>query len=433
MTDEIRRALDARLSVLYDGSEARQARLRARMAELKDKEEPVRKQTWPRVLALALVSMLLVGTGLAAGLSLNVFDVLSKSKRSKQYNWEQDQLKLSSLREKNTLISTSSVAPEGVYPEKIIQVHDAYYDGHVLLVGYIHGEGEWYKPFIEWTPSEEELAELAASAILRDKNGWYLFNEAADAILQQAMKSGKPCGIKSYYITDGYRFETTAGNQLWSGLTHYTESITDDSSGYYLVEQFVSPLPEEIRGLDTIDIQMPFTFRTEYFWFDGNELYSWYGPQERAMLTVTVGRDRNVLCGQYENEKIILNGAEVTVEATAISPYLLHVVLSAHEPYFSPGQAAWKWITHDEAGEEHSLSMSFYDDMGLQHNAMMQKVIFSHRGKNEDVLSFYDDCSEDGRSKELWLDLFGEIPEALTMVITQDDTDVTIATLRLAE
>lgn len=433
MTNEIRRALESRLTVLYDGSEARQARLRARLAELKEKEEPVRKRSWPRVLALALVSMLLVGTGLAAGLSLNLFDVLSKSNRGKQYNWEQDQLKLSSLREKNTLISTSSIAPEGVYPEKMIQVHDAYYDGSVLLVGYIHGEGEWYKPFIEWTPSEDELAELAETAILRDKDGWYLFNESADAILQQAMKSGQPCGIKSYHITDGYRFETTAGNLLWSGLTHYAESIADDCSGYYLVEQFASPLPEEIRGLDTIDIQMPFTFSTEYFWFDGNELYSWYGPQERAVLTVTIGRDLNVLQGQYEREEVILNGTEVTVEATAISPYLLHVVLSANEPYFSPGQAAWKWITHDEAGEEHSLSMSFYDDMGLKHNAMLQQVISNYKRKNEYVLYIYDDCSEDGRSKEIWLDLFGDIPEVLTMVMTQDDMEVKTVTLRLAE
>lgn len=434
MTDEIRRSIDARLAVLYDGSGVRQERIRARFADMKEKEESVRKRPWPRVLALALVSMLLVGTGLAAGLSLNLFDVLSKSHRGSQYYWEQDQLKLNSLREKNTLISTSSIAPEGVYPEKMIQFHDAYYDGHVLLVGYIHGEREWYQPFIEWTPTEEELAELAASAILRDKDGKYLFNEAADAILQQAMKSGQPCGIKSYYITDGYRFETTAGNLLWSGQTHYAESIHDDRSGYYLVEQYASPLPEEIRDLDTIDIQMPFKFDTEYFWFDGHELYSWYGPQERAMLTVTIGRDMSVLQGRYENEKVILNGTEVTVEADAIGPYLLHVVLNADEPYFSPGQGGpHTWIALDEAGEEHSMSMRFYDDMGLEHAPMMQKVIFNYKRKNEYVLFIYDDCSEDGRSKEIWLDLFGEIPEALTMVITQDDTEVTTVTLRLAD
>ena len=432
MTDEIRRALEARINASA-GAPARQARIRATIAGLEEEGKPARKRPFTRVLALALVSMLLVGTGLAAGLRLNLFDMLSQIPRGDQHYWEQDQLKLNSLREKNTLISTSSTAPEGVYPEKMIGVHDAYYDGHVLLVGFVRGAYAWFQPFIEWTPTEEEWAEHAASARPVDKDGSYLLSEAADAILQQAMKTNQPCGIKSYRITNPYDFETTAGTRLWTGLTRYSEPMGDDSNGSYIVEQFASPLPEEIRDQDAIDIQIPFIFTTEYFWFDGGDLYSWYGPQEQAMLTVNIGRDEQVPQGRYESETIILNGVEVAVEAEAIGPYLLHMTLSADAPYFSPAQAVWQWTAQDETGQEQVMSVSAYDEAGLMLNPMQQKVVYDLGRATEHALVFYDDCSEDGRSKELWLDLLGEIPETLTVVIAQDDMDVATVTLRLAE
>ncbi|MCH5286133.1 MAG: hypothetical protein J1E43_01820 [Christensenellaceae bacterium] len=433
MTDEIRRALEARVAASA-GSAARQERIRARIAELEKEEEPVRKRKWPSAMALVLAAVLLCGTGLAAGLRLNLFELLSKSTPVNESKWEQDQIKLRSLREKNTLISTSVSAPEGVHPEKMIQVHDAYYDGNVLLVGYIQGENEWFDPFVEWTPTEEELARFDEPPILRQKDGHYLFSETADSILREAIRTGQPCGIKAYGIS-GYRvFETTDGQRLWVGNTNYAEPVGTDSLSCYAVEQFASPLPEAIRGRDVIDIQMPFTFNTEYFWFDGNELYTWFGPEEYAMLTVTIGRDQDAPAGgRYGSETISLNGAELTVEAEAFGPYQLRVVMSADEPYFLPAMGPVRWNAYDEAGRELSMSVSVYDEAGMLLEPMVWKIIFNLGRKTEYAFAFYDACSEDGLTKELLLDLVGEVPETLTVVITQDDAEAATVTLRLAE
>lgn len=430
MTDEIRRALETRIAASA-GSDERQARVRARIAELDKKEEPVMKRKWSMAVALALVAMLIVGTGLATGLKLNLFGMLSQSNPENQYNWEQDQVKLSRLSEKNTLISVSADAPEGMQLDQMIQVQDAYYDGHVLLVGYIQGKSELFHTFLEWLPEgEEELTDIG-ELIPREISGIYFSDEAKQASLQQAIDAGEIWGRKWIGVSSGYDFLTTEGNKLWTGSTRYATLVDEEQ---YVVMQFASPLPEEIRDKDEIVIQMPFTFGTDYFWFDGTDLYSWFGEEEQGVLTVTVGRDTDVPQGQYEAETIRLHGTELTIEATAVTPYLLHVTMSAEKPYFTPGKGGpMTWIAHNQFGQQCSMSANVYGEAGLELGAMMQKIIFGNLPSKQYTQFIYPDCSEDGTSKELWLDLLGEIPETITMDVLQNDVKEATVTLRLAE
>ena len=432
MTDEIRRALEARIAASA-GSDERQARIMASIAALDKKEEPIVKRKWSMAMALALAAMLIVGTGLATGLKLNLFGLLSQSNPSNQYNWEQDRIKLSRLGEKNTLISVSADAPEGIQLDQMIQVQDAYYDGYVLLVGYMQGESELFHPFIEWAPTEEEPADLSKPVLL-DMSGDYFFDQEVQASFRAAADAGETWGRKWVTVSGGYDFLTTNGNKLWTGGTNYADTIDEERSCYYAVKQFASPLPEEIRDKGEIVLQMPFTFDTSYYWFDGSNLYHWFSEDEEGVLTVTVGRDTDVPQGQYSSEKVRLNGTELTVEATAVTPYLLHVTMSAEKPYFTPGEGGpMTWIAHNQFGQQCSMSAKVYGEADLELGAMMQKIIFGDLPSRQYAQFIYPDCSEDGTSKELWLDLFGEIPEAVTMIVRQNGIKEATVTLRLAE
>lgn len=413
MTDEIRRALQAWFDS-PEGSEARQERIRAKIAELEMKEEPVRKRSWPRVLALALVCMLLVGTGLAAGITLNVFNIIfDHGKDIGYYDWQLQ--KLDSLRDKNTLVSTSaSDVPQGFDMDDVIQIHDAYYDGEVLFVGCI--ESRWRMPTVEWTPTEEELAQFALPSAIRTEN-YKPVNKVAETLIEQVLDAGQPYGFKQYIYWDDFsdRLQTTDGNRLrYTSGSSFGFSV-DDKREYHMT-QFMAPLPEEIRRKDRIEVLLPVRFMTTYYWFDGEELYIWKGEDERAMLTAVIDRDQNARRGRYESAKMMLEGTEVTVEADA-NPYLLHVKLSADEPIFAllPNVLPWQWSVYDDAG--HELEKSF------MRNTLSQPLRL-------DIHEY----STDGLYTETWMWLYGEIPETLTLEIGRDyRKDEATVTLRLAE
>lgn len=411
MTDEIRRVLKDWFAS-PDGSEARQARIRARIAGLETEEGPVRKRSWPRVLALALVSMLLVGTGLAAGLSLNVFNVISDHAHEDDFDWAKQ--KLDSLRDKNTLVSTSaSNVPQGFDMDDVIQIHDAYYDGEALFVGCI--QNRWRMPTVEWTPTEEELAQFALPSAIRTGN-YKPVNKVAETLIEQVLEAGQPYGFKQYIYYDHFsrHLQTTSGVRLWyTYATGSSYNTSADDEHEYGMTQFMAPLPEEIRGKDRIEVQLPVRFETTYYWFDGKELYIWNGEDERAMLTAVIDREPDVPHRQYEQGKITLEDAEVTVEADA-TPYLLHMVLRTDKPIFSPPDP-WHWRAYDDAG--HSLDKSFMRSHG---STPMRTDIHEY--------------GEDGLSWELWLGLFGDIPETLTLEIGHAFWEaLPTVTLRLAD
>ena len=412
MTDEIRRVLKDWFAS-PDGSEARQERVRARIAELEMNEEPVRKSKWPRVLALALVSMLLVGTGLAAGLSLNIFNYFSDRTPDDSFDWEKQ--KLEGLRDKNTLVSTSaSNVPQGMDLDDVIQIQDAYYDGEVLFVGYIKGRS---RTTVAWTPTEEELARSALPSAIRTKEDQPI-DEAAETLIEQALDAGQPFGFKQYTRSSNVTtsFQTSDGARLWyTYATGSNYNAWPDDEHIYSMTQFMSPLPEEIHGKDRIEVLLPVRFQTTCYWFDGKELYIWDGEDEQAMLTAVIDRDRDARRGRYESAKVMLDGTETTVEAEA-TPYLLHVKLSADESIFVlTDTEPWKWSIYDDAGRE--LQKSFMRGYGPT-------------PMRTDVHEY----SKDGLYTETWLWLYGEIPETLTMEIGQDyKKDEATVTLRLAE
>ena len=420
MTDEIRRALEHRIAASA-GSAERQARIRKRIAELEQDEAPVTYQRrWPRALVLALVLVLVAGTGLAAGIKLNLFKLISEGDFGDRLysHWDTDQVKLQSLSEKGTLIATSSVAPEGVNLENLLQPLDAYYDGEVLLVGYLYSYGPETDVYIPWTPTEEELEQYAVPSAIRDH--WLCYDHIYGQI-GEMVQAGRPAGFIEYLFSGGTRVITASGDELYMSWTTYSHIIDDHS--YYGVMQFISPLPDEIRGKDRIEIQWPWKITPEYFWFDGEHLYHWFGEEEDGSVNAVIGRDRDVSQGYYRSGAYTINGAQVTAEASLVSPYLMHLEMHADQPIFQDGISPWHWVVTDDAGQEHDVEMSIYDDADHKLALTVQAVIFKKTMFVEEGIYFYDDYGEDGLFKEVWVDMLGELPETISVVLTLDETE----------
>lgn len=371
------------------------------------------KRKCSMAMAIALAVMLLVGTGLAAGLKLNLFEYFSQSEDA--YRKELDQQKLVSLQDKDTLISTSVTdIPQGLTAEDLDKMNDAYYDGEVLFVSFIIGES---LHTVEWTPTAEDIAQHAVPSAIRT-NDYMPINLEAQARIEQAFETGQPYGFKQYLrSTDFTRLETAGGERLWHRNENYfSQSIGNDR--YYGMMQVMSPLPEEIRHQDTIEIRLPMQLSTIYYWYDGEELYMWYDNTEQAMLTAVIARDTDVPHGQYESETATVDDTLVTVEASA-SPYLLHVVIRPEEPIFHSTDRIWEWHIYDDSG--HELMKSY------------EKLIIYGSVAPRPILSYVHEYGADGLSRETWLELPGEMPETITVVITEGMEERASYTLRLAE
>ena len=419
MTDEIRRAMDARLSVL-EGSPELRARIRARIVRQSEEEEPKVKRKVSVGLVVAIVLLVAFGgIAVAEMAGFNVFGYFAQSDQSRyalSADWERVQKTLTSLQEKGTLISTSYTQLHDEVREGYVEIHDAYYDGDVLFLSEIIRDPREFA--IEWTPTEEELEAMKSEPWEKIPNArtviMFAHNEEEEevyAAYNEALQEWRPFGLKRYvYCGEGNPYQTLEGSELRHEGLYDSEWINGEAT--YVVAEMQVPLPEEIRQQDAIQLQFPLEFYVEYNWFDGARLYCMSEHIDGGMMTVTIGRDPDTRQRSYQSEPIEIDGVAVQVGATA-SPYLAHVTLRAEEPIFPLQFTAdgdeidpWYIVGYNEKGEQ--LGYTFPET---------HVSYGDNKSPQREVIRFYERNSEDGLTYETYLHLPGEIPEALTITI----------------
>lgn len=305
MTDEIRRALDARLAAL-EGSETRRVQIRARIARESKEEEPVVKRKFSVGMALVLALMLLGGTALAAGLGLNLFEILG----AKDERWL-------SVADKAVLeTQVPFTAQHDVMGETVVTITNAYYDGQSLGIAYAL---ENFRGFEPWTPTEEELAEL--------KDFSDISNEAAAEYMEYLMThefaefvtEGEPYGVVEYeYIPN--TLITANGVEVSPGglVGGYQENGT-----YYEIIDYGVRLPKGVADQEKLEINVPLGSLILYHWYDDGQWHSsrWRTDPEHVrgerVLTATVYRDDGAKIKRFTG-KAEYNGepVEIAVDIT---------------------------------------------------------------------------------------------------------------------
>ena len=336
MTDEIRRAMEARLAAL-EGSPERRARIRARIEATESKEEPVMKRKLSMAVALAAALVLLGGTALAAGLGLNLFEYFGNTYE----RWAE-------LAGRSVL---ATEAPFTVEHEALgnveAKITNAYYDGQQLLVAYAVEEGKKFEP---WTPTEEERAKLRldewrpASELYNDFTIKSLGEEQAKVVaaVREAAEAGQPTG---YVIRDIYTEGLMAGDALVRDAIKGTETL-EDGTRYSLLE-FCWPLPESMRYQEKLEVRMQLRQFVTYCWFDGTDWYIYQeGPTPVGFMTASVPRDTAMeirhLAGSGE-----VNGVAVTVTAEVIGSRG-NVTVTAEGDVFQPVKWQERSVVHTD-------------------------------------------------------------------------------------
>ena len=379
MTDEIRRAMDARLAAL-EGSEARRARIRARIAQESKEEEPVVKRKFSVAMALVLALMLLGGTALAAGLGLNLFEILGE----KDERWR-------SVADKSLLVTQMPVTTQhDVLGEMVATMTNAYYDGQSLGIAYALKNWRCYEP---WMPTEEEKAEFIWS---EDRSGVEDYMEYLMTYgFIEPMTDGEPYGAVEYQIIPN---GTITANGIMVPPGEMVGGYQEDGSYYEIIGYGVN-LPKGVADQEELDISVPLYRIAKYYWYDGSEWYSAsysdskHSSQE-SFLTATVYRDDGAQIkrftgnAEYKGESveitvdIAFTRGEVTI--TAMSDVFFHTTKEG----FGILMNVWK--------------MELVDDQGRLYVAGSEKPVTSHE------LRFT--CP--GK---------GFIPESLTMLLYEYD------------
>ena len=265
---DVKRALDARLSAL-DADPARRERVRRRVEE---EEKPVKKKmTVSLAFALAL-AVALAGVGLAAG--MNVFEYFA-----------QRDSRLAPIAEGS---APATQTPLSVTSEELgessVRFDSAYYDGQNLLVGIVLENTDRMEAY---TPTEEERAamEPVPEGQMPSPPA-----EGADmdviAAFSEAMERGEPCGFQHYTVYPSDHI--TAGDGVDIGPWAGWEALSGDGLCLELREM-ETPLPEEIRDQDQLELRMKIWQSVSRYWFDGKTLYmgSERAQAGEAVCTVT--------------------------------------------------------------------------------------------------------------------------------------------------
>ena len=274
MTDEIRKAMEARLAAL-EGSPERRARIRARMEALERKEEPIMKRKFSVATALVMAVVMLGGTALAAGLGLNLFEYFGRMEK----DW-------ANIAEQAVL---GTEAPVLVNHETLgaveARITNAYYDGQKLLVAYMVQAGQRFDYWEPTAKQKDDLKPMGTPEILREELQDVKASLMAESI-RKAVEAGQPIGF--------IRRIVRGGDVAANGVTlrpYMGEEETLEDGTYYEIIDYATPLPEGVKDQVSLALRMPLWQETTFCWFDGS---SWYGRvevvEEAAVMTATVQR-----------------------------------------------------------------------------------------------------------------------------------------------
>lgn len=267
---EIYLAMRHRLSGLT-ADPVRRARIRA---QIKQEEEPVKmKRKLSAGLVLALVALLAMA-GVALALGLNLFEHFG----DQDPRYEQ----LAPLAEITP--DDAALVESGALGTATAAIVNAYFDGDSLMVGYRIENAARMEAF---TPTAEQLQQMTPA----DPQISFMPGNAEEAALvaeyAQALQNGTPFGLVQYAVYPSDHTETDDGIDL----SPWMETDDQDEAGAYLcIREYETPLPEEIRSRDTLNLRIRLYESASYLYFDGQSVYVMSQQRDAGAMTATVRR-----------------------------------------------------------------------------------------------------------------------------------------------
>ena len=255
--DGFNRAVDAAL----DGIRAKEA-------------QPIMKKKLSVGLLAAIIAILVL-TGAALAVGLNLFDVFGRNDE-----------RIARLAPQAGLATET---PAKVMTEKTgmaqVEIVNAYYDGQSLIASYTAENARSFEPF---TPTAEELAKME---ILDDEFSGNCFIpyefDGLDPVQQayaDAVEAGKPCGYAEYSVFASDHMSAGKEGEIELVPDSGDEITLEDGRRAYLVE-FVTPLPEGALDKDELELHLPILRNEWRVWFDGKKTYTLNGPLDAELRT----------------------------------------------------------------------------------------------------------------------------------------------------
>ncbi|MGI6725262.1 MAG: hypothetical protein ACOX62_03545 [Christensenellales bacterium] len=259
-------------------------------------------------IVVAVVLSLALFGAVAELLGINLFELFGK----------EDQ-RLAQLAPKAAL---NEVAPITIASQKpgagTAGINSAYYDGQSLVVAYAIQNGRYLE---EFTPTQEKLARMEKNS---NPLTMALTNPETDGLIRQwneATAAGKPFGFVEYNISPSDHTRTPDGLDL---PPDSTGQLPGADGQVFTVREYVSPLPEEARNLDVLNIEIGLFQTAQYHYFDGQQAYSRFERVDLEPMKAAVWRtDANVhhFRGQGSFANIPFN-VSVTASAAAAQAIL---------------------------------------------------------------------------------------------------------------
>lgn len=268
----IKQAVDRRLSGLTASEERRNAILRAARQERRE-DKPVRSKK-TLVIAIALILAMLTSAAAVAE-TLNLFDFFGK-----------DDARIAALAPKATLEITKDVLIEHPHLGRIkAEIDSAYFSGEELMLAYRVSNSQYAE---EYMPTDEEIARMTLDEpVIIALMGNEPYHEVMEAH-NKAVENGTPFGYKSYMVYVGDHVYTDDGIDLgpWTGGDY----DYDESGALCELREYESPLPGDIGSRDSVKVVMNVRQHECTVWFDGKDCWLSYATQDVGQITAVIPR-----------------------------------------------------------------------------------------------------------------------------------------------
>ena len=298
---------------------------RALLQISREERRPIVKRKMKLSLAAAIIAAIAL-SGVALAVGINLFEYFGQHDK-----------RLAQLAPQTKL---ASAKPESVESEALgtteAAFNSAYYDGESLIAAFTLENSKRYEAF---EPSAEMLARMEKVdpnyyAIAHDENAPGI--EAVHAYYT-AIGEGRPAGVACYSVYPSDHCTTGDGTDLppW---TEDTDTLPDGSKLF--LREFESPLPEEARNRESLELHIKLWQMPSYHYFDGTDHYELYETRQSAGEISTVVKRTAAIFETFAGNGEY-NGSPVSAELQ-VSAVQASLKISANETIFDdPGAGCW--------------------------------------------------------------------------------------------
>ncbi len=236
----------------------------------------------------------------------------------------------------------------------VASISDAYYDGQSLIAGFSIQNSSRMEQF---TPDDTLVAKMTKvddapfDEIITDEE-WALVYQWC-----QALTDGVPMGIITYKVYPSDHTTTDDGVDIPPFIWY--EKREEDGT-VYTIREFAAPLPEELRNLDQLTLNIRLYQGISYFYFDGTDTYTYYDrqvvPEPMKATVVRTDAEFNTFMGSDQ-----CNGLqyEVTAHASAVNTQMEMTFETDSLPTLDNGQWYEFYLTNEN---DEVLSLNQCDD-----------------------------------------------------------------------